>query len=237
MGVESFMPPVVVLSPTPGFIKQVAPPGPLRDGRQDVEAITSDYRDRDPRGALARLGSGASGQGHRGSEGTWAEAHTSEPLASSLGALAQLDAAIFVAGTADLEHRNGAEHDAFFDPASGRVIKLTLPGEFGAWGGLEEYLQRMAWVNELFDDDWLLEGWVQYPNEDRPRLATSQPWYRVRPENPEPNMDEIDAYMWRAGFLKAYDGAWTTMIVKSSPVTLCRRTSSLMSRALCSRSM
>jgi hypothetical protein len=88
------------------------------------------------------------------------------------------------------------------------VIKLTLPGEFGAWGGLEEYLQRMAWVNELFDDDWLLEGWVQYPNEDLPRIVTSQPWYRVEASRPEPSLEEIDSYMWRVGFLKAYDGAW-----------------------------
>jgi hypothetical protein len=207
-GNESFSPSTVIASPVPDFVKQVAHSGALRDDRADVETIASDHPNRHPRGALARLRRGAAGQGHRGSEGPWAEADTSESLASSLGALAQLDAPIFVAGTAGLEHRNGAEHDAFFDPASGRVIKLTLPGEFGAWGGLDEYLQRMAWVNELFDDDWLFEGWVRYPNEDRPRLVTSQPWYRVRPEHPEPDMDEIDAYMWRAGFLKAYDGAW-----------------------------
>ncbi len=88
------------------------------------------------------------------------------------------------------------------------MIKLTLPGEFGAWGGLEEYLQRMAWVNELFDDEWLIEGWVRYPNEELPRLVTSQPWYRVQAAKPEPTFEEIDAYMWQAGFLKAYEGAW-----------------------------
>ena len=88
------------------------------------------------------------------------------------------------------------------------MIKLTQPGEFGAWGGLEEYLQRLAWSNEFFDDDWLVEGWLRYPNEPAPRLVTSQPWYRVNPARPEPTLDEIDAYLWRMGWLKAYDGAW-----------------------------
>lgn len=66
----------------------------------------------------------------------------------------------------------------------------------------------MVWANEFFGDDILFEGWLQYPNEASPRLITSQPWYRVSPERPEPTLAEIDTYMWRMGFLKAYDGAW-----------------------------
>lgn len=73
---------------------------------------------------------------------------------------------------------------------------------------MEEYLQRLAWSNEFFADDWLVEGWLRYPNEPAPRLVSSQPWYRVNPVRPEPTLAEIDAYMWRTGFLKAYDGAW-----------------------------
>jgi hypothetical protein len=38
--------------------------------------------------------------------------------------------------------------------------------------------------------------------------SRAQPWYRVEAARPEPSMEEIDAYMWRAGFLKAYEGAW-----------------------------
>lgn len=89
------------------------------------------------------------------------------------------------------------------------MIKLTQPGGYGAWGGgLEEYLQRLAWSNEFFDDDWLVEGWPRYPNEPAPRLVTRQPWYRVNPARPEPTLDEIDAYLWRMGWLKTYDAAW-----------------------------
>lgn len=88
------------------------------------------------------------------------------------------------------------------------MIKLTQPGEYGASEGLVEYVQRMAWANELFEDDILVEGWLRYPNEPAPRLVTSQPWYRVDPARPEPDMAEIDAYMTQAGFQKAYEGAW-----------------------------
>lgn len=83
-----------------------------------------------------------------------------------------------------------------------------MPGEHGAWGGLPEYLQRMAWVNEIFDDDVKTEGWLRYPNENGARLVTTQPWYKVSPKRPEPAAAEIDAYMWRKGVLKCYDGAW-----------------------------
>ena len=63
-------------------------------------------------------------------------------------------------------------------------------------------------VDEFFADDRLVEGWLRYPNEPAPRLVTSQPWYRVNPARPEPTLAEIDACMWRTGFLKACDGAW-----------------------------
>jgi hypothetical protein len=88
------------------------------------------------------------------------------------------------------------------------VIKLTQPGEFGAWGGLEEYLQRLVWANEFFGDDIQVEGWVRYANESAPRVVTTQPWYRVNADRPEPTLDEIDLYMTCMGWLKAYDGAW-----------------------------
>ena len=150
----------------------------------------------------------AAGTGSSGSEGTWTSAVTGTTGSSCLEIFPEIDAACFIAGVFHLEHRHGAEHDARFDPATCRVIKLTQPGEFGAGGGLAEYLQRLAWTNEFFDDDWLVEGWLHYPNESAPRLITSQPWYRVKPERPEPTLAEIDSYLWQQGWLKAYDGAW-----------------------------
>jgi hypothetical protein len=165
-------------------------------------------QNREPSRALGCLRRRAAGSGVGGSAGTWSATDPSGPGNSGLAIFAELEIERFIAGVINLEHRNGAEHDVRFDPATGRVIKLTQPGEFGAWGGLVEYLQRLAWCNELFADDWLVEGWLQYPNESGPRLVTSQPWYRVNPACPEPSLQEIDAYMWQVGFLKAYEGAW-----------------------------
>lgn len=189
-------------APLPDFIRMVAAGEPVSDARHH-EAGAVIYPYRNPRRALERVRSRAAGAGAGGSARAWTAADAAESITGGLAALPELDAQRFTLGTAGLKHRNGAEHNAFFDPAARRVIKLTMPGEFGAWGGLEDYLQRLAWVNELFDDEVLIEGWLRYPNEEHPRLVTSQPWYRVNPERPEPNLTQIDAYMWRTGFLKA----------------------------------
>lgn len=191
----------------PAFIKPVAKP--VAGGQNPAhEQTTAGNQDRDPGRALGCFRRRAAGAGHRGRAGSRAAADEAESFPRGLETFPELEVEVFTDGTAYLEHRNGAEHDVFFDPATGRVIKLTQPGEFGAWGGLEEYLQRLAWSNEFFDDDWLVEGWLHYPNESAPRLVTSQPWYRVNPARPEPTLDEIDAYLWHMGWLKAYDGAW-----------------------------
>ncbi|MCB1225724.1 MAG: hypothetical protein KDK99_07950 [Verrucomicrobiales bacterium] len=195
-------------SSPPAFIKRVAT---RRSGEQIAadEFIDDDFdQDRDPGRALERLRQRASGESHRGRAGAWSPTNESEPFDCGLGVHREIEVRAFVEATSRLEYNNGQEHDVFFDPDSGRVVKLTRPGKFGAKGGPQEYLQRLAWSNEFFDDDWLVEGWLRYPNEAAPRVVTSQPWYRVNPDRPMPTMAEIDAYMWRVGFLKAYDGAW-----------------------------
>lgn len=195
-------------APVPAFIKLVAPQAAGREYMEREHSNAPQHQDRDPGRALGRVRQRAARSGDRRSAGARAAADAEESLFGGLGALAEISSQIFIHGTASLEHRNGAEHDAFFDPVTGRVIKLTQPGEFGSWGGLPEYLQRLAWANEFFEDDLLVEGWLRYPNEPAPRLVTSQPWYRVNPQRPEPILAEIDQYMARMGWLKAYDGAW-----------------------------
>lgn len=195
-------------SPVAAFIKPVALAGAVSDTRHHEQAGANIHPYRDPLRAIGRIRSGAAGASHRGSAGARAAADAAQSVESGLGVFPEIRADLFTEGTVNLEHRNGAEHNALFDPATSRVIKLTQPGEFGAWRGLEEYVERLAWSNEFFDDDILIEGWLLYPNESAPRLITSQPWYRVNPQCPEPSMAQIDAYMWQLGFLKAYDGAW-----------------------------
>ena len=195
-------------APVPAFIKPVAFSTAESQTKPHEHHDTATHQNRDPGRAIGRLRSGAAGSGHRGSAGAWPAADAGTAGCGGLEIFSELEAETFIAGVSQLEHRNGAEHDVRFDPATGRVIKLTQPGEFGAWGGLEEYVQRLAWANEFFGDDMCIEGWLRYPNEPAPRLVTSQPWYRVNPARPEPTLAEIDAYMWRSGWLKAYDGAW-----------------------------
>ena len=198
----------VPTAPIPEFIKPVASDSATPHNTPH-EHHTPRYREnRDPGRALGRLRSRAAGTSHRGSARSRTAADEGTPGDSGREVFPELEAELFANGVLQLEHRNGAEHDARFDPVTSRVIKTTQPGEYGAWGGLEEYVQRLAWANEFFDDNWLIEGWLRYPNEAAPRLVTSQPWYRVNPANPEPTLEQIDAYMWQMGWLKAYEGAW-----------------------------
>jgi hypothetical protein len=174
-------------SPRPYFIRPVA--HRPKSGHIPIhEAGAATHQNRDPRRALASLRQRPPGPGPRGREGAWAATDPGESLLGGLGIFPEISAQIFVEGTLHLEHRNGAEHNVFFDPSTGRVIKLTQPGEYGASGSLLDYVQRMAWANEFFQDDILFEGWLHYPNEEHPRLITSQPWYRVSPLRPEPTM-------------------------------------------------
>jgi hypothetical protein len=107
-----------------------------------------------------------------------------------------------------LPRLHGAEHDVRFDIDANLAIKLTGQGEYGWEGGLEKYLQRLVWCNELFDEAFLVEGLVMLAGEQSERLVISQPWYDADPERPHPSQDEIDVYMRAKGFQKAYDGAY-----------------------------
>ena len=108
----------------------------------------------------------------------------------------------------NLPRLHGAEHDVRFDLESNLAIKLTGPGEYGWEGGLEKYLQRLAWCNELFEEAFLVEGLVTLAGEQMERLVITQPWYDAEPTRPHPDQDEIDVYMRAKGFHKAYEGAY-----------------------------
>lgn len=168
----------------------------------------ADSEDRDPGRALARLRQSAARQRPAGSGQTTrpADGTGSNPTGYSLSTL---DAEVLETGIASLKRLKGAEHDVRFDPVSNRVIKLTNPGEFGAEElGLEGYLQRLVWANQLFGDDIKIEGMVTLAGESAPRVVTSQPWYRADETTPHPTQAQIDVYMRSKGFLKAYDGAY-----------------------------
>lgn len=129
------------------------------------------------------------------------EAQTDQPLhLLSVDAVATL--------LRGLPRLHGGEHEVWFCHDLNLAVKVTNVGEFGAEKlGLRGYARRLAWSNEFFN----LLGRVRLPNEDGERVLTTQPWYRAdgfSPESPHPSQKEIDVYMRKKGFLKAYDGAY-----------------------------
>ena len=105
----------------------------------------------------------------------------------------------------------GGEHLVIFDPPSGRVIKLTKPGFFGAQGeDAGAYLERWALHNLAFGNDVAFEGMVTFPGEDSPRAVISQPFAMGRDATPE----EQREFLMEKGFHEAADGRWIHPIRK-----------------------
>ncbi len=175
---------------------------------------------RNPRIAIAQLSGlpvtggrgGPDGAGSiAGSEGRGGSGGTSLDSASprGLGTLPQLDASTWDRHVRQIpakDRRKGQEHTVYRhrDPRGDTAIKITNAGEFGARGSLGGYLEQMARQNEMFGDAIAIEGWLQFPGESGPRLVTSQPWQRGR----HSTLEEIETYMRRKGFQRAYEGAW-----------------------------
>lgn len=197
---------------TPAWIKPVEPLE-IHDtlGRYGISAADS-YRN--PRNALA-LVTGQADPRTGGSQPSEAEIHGSEDRRGSSGAgvhrgleaLPRLNNRAFSEGLIAIplaDSKEGQEHLVYRDRRSGRAVKMTKPGKFGARSSLENYLWQMEEINNRFDDDVAIEGWVKLPNEPGPRLVTSQAWIEGSPSD----LPEIDTYMRRKKFQRLYDGAW-----------------------------
>ena len=177
------------------------------DGRRN-ERTYQEREDRDPGRALESLRQSASGKRPTSTEKTVGGTDGTESNSSGYR-LSPLNAEELESGLSNLNNKSGAEHEVYFDAHSNHVVKLTKVGEVGAQsGGLEGYLQRLAWTNEIFGDVIKVEGSVFLAGESAPRVVTTQPWYRASESRPEPTQKEIDIYMRKKGFLKAYDGAY-----------------------------
>ena len=91
-------------------------------------------------------------------------------------------------GIAGTRYRGGVEHEVIEDCPRQRVIKITHPGQYGnvgscRWGKLEliqakplEYLTRLAYANQLFDDRMMILGAILHTSG--PRSVTTQPVLR-----------------------------------------------------------
>jgi hypothetical protein len=100
------------------------------------------------------------------------------------------------------------EHQVYHVPGSGRALKITKEGEFGASGSWLEYLRRIELNNRLWDDDMRLEGVLVNPATGRWRAVVSQPWI----EGAKPaSVPEVTKYFKALGFTRVSDrGFWNS---------------------------
>jgi len=99
----------------------------------------------------------------------------------------------------------GGEHKVLIDPTTGRVVKLTKPGFFGAQADdAGAYLERWALHNIVFSDDVAFEGFIILPEENVPRAVISQKFAAGRDATPE----EQSEYLKERGFHEVENGRW-----------------------------
>lgn len=101
-----------------------------------------------------------------------------------------------------------AEHETYFDARTPVAVKVTHDGRFGHCLRDEnevstpgEYLQRLAWHNELFGDDILIHGLLE--DSAALRIVSSQPWINSLPSKLSPTQAEIDLFLAEFGFLRS----------------------------------
>jgi hypothetical protein len=145
---------------------------------------------------------------------------------STPGITAQIEALVGWAGQAGFldpgyyltpSRVGGLEHRIWYDPEANRVVKITLPGQYGRCARLNpratpdqlpdqvlrlgpatplEYLDRMALHNDLFGDDVHVLGVVQ--DGDWFCLVISQPFLR----GPRPSAERVESFLREQGFLR-----------------------------------
>ncbi|RYD85499.1 MAG: hypothetical protein EOP84_02300 [Verrucomicrobiaceae bacterium] len=93
---------------------------------------------------------------------------------------------------------SGSEHHVYLDKASGRVVKITQPPSFGAFGRSDSYLRILELNNSVFGDDIRLEGILTLGEglHASPAIVTSQPFTQGN----SPTLEEIANWMSSLGF-------------------------------------
>jgi hypothetical protein len=109
----------------------------------------------------------------------------------------------------------GEEHEVWFDPKGGRIIKLTKPNAYGIQQDLTRYLDTIEGSNERFGDDIQIEGVVV--KDGWPHILISQPFY----EGAMAKQKEIDAFFKDQGYQRFNDGMYRdaneTMVYDAFP--------------------
>jgi hypothetical protein len=112
-----------------------------------------------------------------------------------------LDTLIFETGVKQFVSYDGDDHEVFCDTIMARAVKLTKPTALAQ--GIQNYVDCIAKMNEVFADQIKIEGWI-INVEGQPSIVTSQPWIPGK----KPNVEEIESYMRQLHFHKATDTLW-----------------------------
>lgn len=123
------------------------------------------------------------------------EAESIRAWASENGWLIPAAAFADIAGGLD-SLEGGSEHDVLVDNQAARVIKMTLPPNFGARGAGLAYLENLFACDALLEIDWRLEGVME--DAEGICLLTSQPFVIGEKATDE----QIEAYFNGQGFIK-----------------------------------
>jgi DNA ligase (NAD+) len=95
-----------------------------------------------------------------------------------------------------------SEHTVFHLQSRHRVVKITLPPNFGAQGGALAYLRNLNASNALFSDEIVLHGVLV--TKRGPALVTSQPFV----PGAAPTLDEIAAWFEGNGYHSIGHNRW-----------------------------
>jgi hypothetical protein len=180
------------------------------DNAANWEESTADERNRDPQGILDAITGEGDGRGSIRADGRQRR-KSSRPVGTDSELRnwtkangRDLDPAPIAALISE-ENPKGGEHLVIFDAASGRVVKLTKPGFFGAQGqDAGAYVERWALHNKAFREDVAFEGMVTLPGENEPRAVISQNFAKGRDATPDEQRD----YLIEKGFYEMPDGRW-----------------------------
>ena len=124
-----------------------------------------------------------------------AEAESIFAWAQASGCL--ISPSVFEARTASLDElEGGSEHEVLLDEKAGRVLKMTLPPNFGARGQALAYLENMLAYDSLLGFEWCFEGVLKEP--DGLSFITSQPFV----VGAEAGVEQIEAYLSGQGFIR-----------------------------------
>lgn len=129
------------------------------------------------------------------------EAKSVREWAASTGRLIDQDG--FSSLAQDCEHLAGeSEHDLFHVEGTGRVVKATIPPNFGAQGAAMAYLINLANSNAMFGDEIVFHGVLE--ESEGLAFVISQPYiHGVRPDR-----QDIATWFISQGYTEVGHNRW-----------------------------